>query len=149
MARKLWSHIEKAGNPNTARLIRSHSKVFTDWACHHLSIVVHHGNPFDFSTPRVPVTVNDRVFSLDALRHLITPFWAESDIRRQFFYACLLAGWRNGEVTKMPWEHIEYDILVAAFADNNGRRVAVWNSAAEANKSNRRIRFVLSDLVLA
>ena len=149
MARSLWSHVVKAGNPDTARLIRSHSKVVTDWACHHLSVVVPHGNPFDFSTPRVPRKVNDRVFSLDELRHLITSFRAESDIRRQFFNVCLLTGWRNGEVAKMRWEHIEYDIPVAAFAANDGRCVAVWNSAAEANKSNQRIRFVLSDLVLA
>ena len=49
----------------------------------------------------------------------------------------------------MRWEHIEYGVPVAAFSDNDHRHVAVWNSAPEANKSNQRIRFVLSDLVLA
>ena len=149
MARSLWSHVVKAGNPDTARLIRSHSKVVTDWACHHLSVVVPHGNPFNFSTPRVPRKANDRVFSLDELRLLIDAFRAEPDIRRQFFNVCLLTGWRNGEVAKMRWEHIEYGVPVAAFSDNDHRHVAVWNSAPEANKSNQRIRFVLSDLVLA
>ena len=89
------------------------------------------------------------MFSLDELRLLIDAFRAEPDIRRQFFNVCLLTGWRNGEVAKMRWEDIEYGVPVAAFSDNDHRHVAVWNSAPEANKSNQRIRFLLSDLVLA
>ena len=143
-ARKIWSHISNVGNSNTARLVKSHCKIIVDWACHHHSLEIP-TNPFGFSAPRVSKVSRDRVFSLEELKKIIIAFNAEPIVRRQFFNVCLLTGWRNGEIARMRWEDIEYGVPVSLISDNDTRTVAIWNAPPETTKSNRSIRFLLTD----
>ena len=150
LAREFYAAVKQNAdgrNPiRRANLVKSHCKVIFDYMLLNEATDLL-SNPFSFDVPRQKARVKDRVFSKSELEHLIKKFGAEPEIRRQFLNCCLLTGWRNGELGKMRWNELEWDVPITAHNHNDPRTVVVWNAPPSSNKSKRAIRFVLSNTV--
>ena len=101
-------------------------------------------NPFNFSIPRTAKQQRQNIFTDEHLEQLIQLFQSEKAPKRQFLLCSLLTGWRNGELAKMKWDQIEYDVAVP----KTNHRVAIWNAPAEVLKSNSNNRFLLTERFL-
>ena len=139
IARQFWASVKDASNPHVAKAIKSHCKTIIDWAMQDLGCDLP-TNPFNFSIPRTSKQQRQNIFSDGHLEQLIQLFQSEQQPKRQFLLCSLLTGWRNGELAKMKWDQIEYDVAVP----KTNRKVAIWNAPADILKSNRNTRFVLT-----
>jgi len=150
LAREFYAAVKQnADGSNPARranLVKSHCKVIFDYMLLNQATDLR-SNPFSFDVPRQKARVRDRVFSKSELERLIACFGAEPEKRRQFLNCCLLTGWRNGELAKMRWVELEWDVAIAAHNHNDPRTVTIWNAPPSSNKSKRAIRFVLSNAI--
>ena len=143
VARQMWSKIKSAESANVAKAIKSHCKIIVDWNMEHNGVVLE-TNPFNFSVPRTNQKKREKFFTDTEIGKLISEFKEQASPKRQFFNCALLTGWRNGEITKMRWDEIEYGVKVP----NSNQVIAIWNSPSESNKSNQATRFVLTDRIV-
>ena len=143
IARQFWSSVKDASNPHVAKAVKSHCKTIIDWAMQDLGTDLD-ANPFNFSVPRIAKQQRQNIFTDPHLRQLIQLFQSEPIPKRQFLLCSLLTGWRNGELAKMKWKEIEYDVAVP----KTNNKVAIWNAPAETLKSNSNNRFLLTERFL-
>ena len=143
IARQFWASVKDASNPHVAKAIKSHCKTIIDWAMQDLGCDLP-TNPFNFSIPRTAKQQRQNIFTDENLEQLIHFFQSEQAPKRQFLLCSLLTGWRNGELAKMKWDEIEYDVVVP----KTNHKVAIWNAPAEMLKSNSNTRFLLTERFL-
>lgn len=143
IARQFWSSVKEASNPHVAKAVKSHCKTIIDWAMQDLGCDLP-TNPFNFSVPRIAKQQRQNIFTDPHLQQLIQLFRSEPTPKRQFLLCSLLTGWRNGELAKMKWEEIEYDVAVP----KTNHTVAIWNAPAATLKSNSNNRFLLTERFL-
>ena len=143
VARQFWTAIKDTSNPHVAKTIKSHCKTIIDWAMQDLGCDLP-TNPFNFSIPRTAKQQRQNIFTDEHLVQLIQFFQSEQAPKRQFLLCSLLTGWRNGELAKMKWQEIEYDVDVP----KTNHKVAIWNAPAEILKSNNNTRFLLTERFL-
>jgi len=143
IARQFWASAKEASNPHVAKAIKSHCKTIIDWAMQDLGCDLP-TNPFNFSIPRTAKQQRQNIFTDEHLEQLIQLFQSERAPKRQFLLCSLLTGWRNGELAKMKWDEIEYDVTIP----KTNHKVAIWNAPAETLKSNSNTRFLLTERFL-
>ena len=144
VARQFWSSVKDASNPHVAKAIKSHCKTIIDWAMLDLGCDLP-TNPFNFSIPKTAKQQRQNIFTDENLEQLIQLFQSEQAPKRQFLLCSLLTGWRNGELAKMKWDEIEYDVAVP----KTNHKVAIWNAPSEILKSNSNTRFLLTERFLS